>query len=156
MYYKQLLLAVGAIFIVILFFNTEVYSGWYQERLSTFADKFSEEAANLDYDARRDYRWQGPYDLAKFIKKTVGKDTNKWIIIPNAEYVKKADPKLHMPEPITLYYYTGLKSMYPDNKHIDSAKFAIFIINGNIKVVKIMDEKSLEMLKKHYAGQLSL
>jgi hypothetical protein len=155
-YYRKLLLAIGAILIVIIFFETELYSNWYNTRLSDITEKFSEQYENLDYEARREYRWQGPYDLAKFIRKTIGTDTNEWVIIPPPAYMKIADPKLFMPEPITLYYYTGVKAAYPESAKADSAKFAVIVVDKNVKIVKITDSKRLEMLRLHYAGKLSI
>lgn len=156
MYYKQLLLTISVILTVIIFFKSDLYGEWYKVRVSNFFDTFSDEADNLDYEWRKKYRWENSYDMAKFIKRTIGNDSNELIIIPDIIYVRNVEPRLIMPEPITLYYLTGIRSVYPASKYADSAKFGLYIEAGNIKLAKIVDERVRGLLKAHYAEKTTV
>lgn len=150
MYYKQLLLAVAAVFIVIIFFNIEVYDNWYNERISEFSARIADEVDNTDYEWRRQYKWGGAYELANFCKTKMKADTDQLLILPPQEYVKQINSQLLVPEPITLYYWTGIRAVYPTHKDAVKGKYALYIENGNVMLVKIPNAEVFEMLKKKY------
>lgn len=153
MYYKQLLLSVAAIFCVTVFFNTALYSEWYNGRISNFRDDIYDEMSNLDYGYRKSRRWGAVYELTEFTKKVLGKDSNVMLVLPHAEYVKKVQPLFVMPEPITFYYHTGIKATFPEGKDTANATHGVYIDNGGFRIMKIRVHEDLVQLKKIYAGK---
>lgn len=149
---KQLILALAAVSIIFVFFRIPVYNKLLHNRLGEFSDNFSEDLDHLDPKDRMLKRWREPYELSIFLKQrmeTIHADTNAVLLVPPQTAFEK-NIGAPLPEPIVVYYYSGLRVIYPENKGVEQAKYALLLKDGAMAIVGIDSPAVLKYVLRLY------
>ena len=153
---KRIILPAIAAFVILLFFKTDFYSAWYQQKITESRERYDNEAENTDVEFRKQYRYANQYAIAKEIVRLVqqAKDTNAIVLLPPNAYVKENSPQvaqyMRIPEPVVFYYYTGLKSVWTNSPEVNKANWALLIQNNNVQIIKIENKEQRDMLLNMY------
>ncbi|MBS1590210.1 MAG: hypothetical protein JST52_11410 [Bacteroidetes bacterium] len=159
---KRIVLAAAACLLILMFFRTDFYAAWYQQKITESRDRYDDEAEHTDVEYRRQYRYANQYAVAKEIVKKVKEahDTNAIVLLPPNSYVQENSPQviqyMRMPEPVVFYYYTGLKAVWTNSPEVNKANWALIINNNNVQIVQITPQQRTELLEmyKKYKPEL--
>ncbi len=153
MNYKKIVLALLSCFIVLIFFNVEIYKTWVNDRILVFyKSEIYDQTDIMELEERRRNRWSNTYTDALNIKKYLDTSGIKdpLLIMPPPEYVKKNFPKALIPEPIVFYYFAGVKTTWPESKFAEKANVAMFLSAETMAIKKIENKEQLEEVRKFY------
>jgi hypothetical protein len=152
MNYRQILLAVAAIFIIAIFFHSSPYDMWYEDRIYKYGSQIYDEMDMMDYETRKEIKWGAAYLLFKSIKNK--KDTNNYkdrlIVIPFGKHEKKFSKDFVMPEPITVYYFTGIRTVYHHRKDAYKARAVLLLDSSQYSITPVTDTSIITAAIKIY------
>lgn len=139
---RQLLLFFAAGFFLILFFNIDVYKTFLDNRLVAFKDEISEDFEHMSYEDRKMARFGATYVYTQQVKKYFDslKPKNLQILLAPNDYLEANNFQAMMPEPIVYYYYTGLRTVYPNAKDVYKSTYA-FTMGGDHLLLKMLKNK---------------
>ena len=154
MNYRQLILAAIACLIIYLFFHIPIYHKWADNRLVSFSSNFREDLDHLDLTERKLKRLGTSYELSLFIKermKLMHADSNGILLVPPSEVVNKY-AGTPFPEPLVFYFYTGIRSVSPQNKIEDvyRANYALLLKAGSMGIKRITGIDTLQQVLQLY------
>lgn len=152
MNYRQLLLLLFSMLAVVLFFHIPANSKWLDARILNFTDHIYDELDHMDYESRREYRYGVTYRDAKDLKKFIqSKTTGPFLLLmPPSSYTQAKHIEGNIPEPIVVYYYTGMRAVSVNSKHVYECTWGLVARNGALQLVSIRDKKTLEQLLNLY------
>lgn len=107
---------------------------------------FKEQKLNLDIEERKVARYQTDYLLAKdvtafFEKKGIADKV--LVLMPSSDYFAAKGLKIHVPEPAVFYYYTGLKTIWPNSPDAVKANWYITTRQGRLFFDSVTNKKAL-------------
>jgi hypothetical protein len=169
MNYKKILLFAASIFIIIIFFSSEIFpnnSAWLDNKvLSCFGlsetsdsqwDLLDFQFKHLDIEERRRARLGNTYifcrQMADYFKKEGVKDP--LVLLPSQDYVKYMHCDFLMPEPIVFYLESGYKGAWVTSKNVDSTNYAVIIEKGEPAPVKIGSNEERQQIIKEFSKKL--
>jgi hypothetical protein len=104
-------------------------------------------------------RFEGDYTYSKQIADFFERKKNKssaLVLIPPSDYFKQNGMTYHVPEPAVFYYYTGLKTLWPNSSNATEANWYVRVSNGKILVDTVTNKHSfidtLAVYKKFSIG----
>ncbi|RYD56234.1 MAG: hypothetical protein EOP56_12945 [Sphingobacteriales bacterium] len=140
MNYKQILLAIATMLFIAIFFHTDPYEQWYNERVKNFGLAISDEVAQLDYETRKEARWGAPYLVYKTIwNKNNGAYRDMLIMVPQGKYDKRFGAGYVTPEPITAYYFTGQRTVYHHREGARKAEAVMLYDSSSFYLAPVTD-----------------
>ncbi len=143
---RTLVLLIASILLVTIYFNVGQPNKWYNERIKPFSEDISAQLNEMGLEKRKRLRWNNPYIVFSSIKgylKTAG-IKNALILTPPPSYASKFSPAITMPEPVIVYYYTGLRSTTIGCEDIRKANFCIVANPNRIpSFIAILDSTDL-------------
>lgn len=139
---RKILILFLSIMCVSIFFSSNAYSHWYEERIHAFLNEIQDEVDNMTVEKRKLIRWGPSYESITIMKGILEKNNVKdpLILIPPASYGFKFMRGLTIVEPVIFYYYTGLKATTRDCKDMRKATYCIVADkNGQPQLVNLKD-----------------
>ncbi len=128
MFYKKLNLILWPVLVVVLYFTIPFYNNWLFTKVLN--NNFFYETSNMELEARNIQRFGYSYTVYKDIENMLGKKENVTLLLPSNDYVKtKKIPDFIIPEPAVFYYFTGIKSVWPNSPDAKSANW-VFLVAG--------------------------
>ena len=128
MFYKKLNLVLWPVLVVVLYFTIPFYNNWLFSKVLN--NNFLSECANMELEARNIERFGYSYTVYKDIEHALGKMENVTLLLPPNKYVQeKKIPDFIVPEPAVFYYFTGIKSVWPNSPDVRSANW-VFLVAG--------------------------
>jgi hypothetical protein len=146
-----ILLLVSVVFIF-LFFQAPVNNTWLTARIEPYYKSFQVEKKHMSLEDRRTYKYKGPYILLTQITKFLSTHNahNPVILLPPNSYIKTQHVDLRVPEPVAVYYYTGLHAVWTDSPNVDSADWAIIVEKGKVNLAHLAGREQLHQLLAMY------
>ena len=97
---------------------------WLKNRIFPYVKSMSFQANNMNPEFRKQYRYEAVYTYSKKIEKAVRafeslSSEEPYVLIPSTNYFKRNRIEYVVPDPVTFYYFTGIKmvsSVYPDTQ----------------------------------------
>lgn len=156
---KELLLSFIGIGLIIGFFTLPPYHEWMNDRIIAYYHDFTWQKNKMGITQRMTDRFEGDYthskEIAFFFEKKKNKQ-NALVLLPPTDYFDQHGIEYHVPEPIVFYYFTGLKTLWPNSTNATAANWYVRVSNGKIVVDSISNRKSfadtLTALKKFNIG----
>ena len=144
---KQLLLTLVSVLILAAFFLLPQNTNWFNTKILAYWSSFQRQKKNLDPEHRKRQRWETDYtyskQIADYFKQNKIKDS-VLVLLPPTNYFKECGINYHVPEPAVFYYYTGLKTVWPDSKEAIKANWYIRANNGKLVIERVEDKKQLQ------------
>ena len=152
---KELILSLIGIAAIVGFFMLPPYHEWMNERIIAYYHDFTWQKNKMGMTQRMADRFEGDYTYSKQIAAFFDKKKSKQnvlVLVPPTDYFDQHDIEYHVPEPIVFYYYTGLKTVWPNSSNANQANWYVRVNNGKIVVDSIINRQSfadtLTALKK--------
>lgn len=149
--FNKLILTTASIVVIFIFINIGSNKQWL-ERIVIPNWEILQEAIHENEEQQKTRRWGTAYvasqQIAKYVEKKGIKDP-LLLFEPNQYYDSNKIP-YHAPEPITFYYFTGLKSIWMDSDKIKEATHLITITPQDISVIPIKNDSLLNKIIAFY------
>ena len=93
----------------------------------------------MDLEHRKEQRFGSPYVNAKIIEKLIANKNIKnteafYLLIPSSSYFSDKGIKLDMPDPVSFYYFSGIKVVYAQNPDAPKANYFIHIAQKTLTI----------------------
>jgi hypothetical protein len=143
---KNIILLGMSLLLIVLFFLVPCYHYVLRERLLVAFPQFMAQTKRMDVESRKRLRWDVPYFLAEVLQNEFERNHVKdyVLLLPPTEFFKKNGYKVEVPEPLVLYYYSGVRSVGITSDNVTSANFVAYPIKGKLKITRINSEQELE------------
>ena len=144
---KKLLLTIFAVFLITIFFILPRNRTWFIKKPVSYWNDFVSQTKNIDPAHRKTERYGTSYTYSLHIKaqlKSNVNSSNALILIPSTDYFKHYGLDYHVPEPIVFYYFTGLKTVWPNSKEAIKANWYATIREGKIVVDSVRNINQLK------------
>ena len=141
---KQLVIFSIAIMLISAFFALPENYGWLKGKVFSYWNDFLLNRKYQDIEHRKILRWQTDYAYSKIITDSVSARTDPHkalVLMPPTNYFKQYGIRYHVPEPAVFYYYTGLKTIWPNSPRAAEANWFVLIRNGHLTVAPVIDKK---------------
>lgn len=144
---RKIILTIFSIFIVLLFFRLAPYKNWFNDRILVFRDEIYNDIYRMDLEERKEYRWGGPYIGIKTIRNyldTSGALKNAILLLPSKNYIAAMDKGIMIPEPVIVYYYSGIRATTVDCKDVYKANGCILSSQGQVVYQKLNNKEEVK------------
>ncbi len=94
-----------------------------------------------------------PYQISKFVENYFKNNPYENPVVlfePNGYYIKN-NSQVRVPEPVTFYYYTGIKGMWTSSNKIREATHYVIFYNGQMTITRFKSEQQKQEFLNHYA-----
>jgi|GEM_PF-1626961 len=151
-FFKRILLTVASVLSILVLMNLKYTKEFFKQRVVAYWGFFSEEK-NLDVSLkdRKLQRYGAPYNVCMIVKDYLEKNNIKDPIIlfePN-DYLLETI-KFKMPEPIIIYYYTGLKSLWTNSSDVKTATYMVYLKPDGVNIQPIQSQEQLQTILNKY------
>lgn len=128
-----------AFLLLIGYFSLPANKVWLSNRIFVYLYDFTRQIKNMDLDYRKEIRFGAPYASAKIIEKSVRNKKIKnigtlYLLIPSTSYFSQNGITFNLPDPVSFYYFTGIKVIYPQNPDALKANHFIRIANKTLVI----------------------
>lgn len=144
---EQILLSLGAVMCMAVFYHIGIYRYWFQERVKRNFDFFLEQrVADLSEDQKKEEAWGPAFVVCKHVARYF--DTNNIkdpvVLLEPNEYVRKA-AGFKLPEPVIFYYFTQgrVKAIWMQSCEAWKAKYLLRVSKGDITIQRISNRQEL-------------
>ena len=153
---RQLIILVCGTAVVVLFFLLPENTTWVREKVIGYWNDFVVQRKHLAVEERKAKRFTTEYTYSKEIANLVaakGIKKDVLVLIPSAAYFKKYGLDYPVPEPITFYYFTNLKTVRTADSTAINANLYVTVhekkigIDSVISVTQLKD--SITAFKKY-------
>jgi hypothetical protein len=147
-FFNTIILTLLSILIIFIFLNTGSNAVWYNNKIVTYWNEYSDQADNLSIEYRNIHSLDNEYSMSEELVKRIPENYKDHILIlmPSRKYFQDRGISYHVPLPVVFYYYTGVKTIWANSKDAIKAN-SCFRIEGNSYVLeKITDTTRLKTL----------
>ncbi len=158
MVYKKILLLAASVFVIIIFFSVDFYNDWLESKVlnafgysdkATEWDLFDFQIKHLGIEERRAARLGSTYSFCQTMKDFLHDEheQNPLILLPSQEYMKANGINILIPEPIVLYYESGLKGAWTNSANVSKCNWTVVPDGkGSVVPVKITNKEQLNVI----------
>ena len=141
-----LLFVIGLfLLLIILSINSDFFNG----RVIAYWDAFQEQKSELDLEARKTERFGNSYVISKQIADFIKtKHDSNVVLIPSTAYFTANGIDYHVPEPAVFYYYTSVKTIWPNCKIGCNANWFVHANSGKLFIDTIQNKNVLDSVLK--------
>lgn len=148
---STIVLTCASLFILFLFTRMEINKLWF-EKVTSYWDAYQEQKnSDASIEEIKEERWGMTYKISKQIAKYFADRHVKHPVVlfePNT-YLEKT-MGFTMPEPVVIYYFTGMKSVWTDCKTVNEATHIVRFKNGNMSIDSIRSPQELQQILTFY------
>ena len=144
---KNIILFAAAIICISCFFLLPQNQAWMTQRVLVYWHAFQNQKGKLDIEQRKIMRYETSYTFSKSIAGFFEKKHDKkeaLLLIPSTDYFKAYKINYPVPEPAVFYYFTGLKTVWPDSKNAVNANWFVTIRTGTMYVDSVTSKTVLQ------------
>lgn len=132
---------------------------WF-DRVVAYWDDYQEQKNEPDLEQRKMQRYGNSYIISKMITDNLvklGAKDSAVVLIPPTSYFEASQISYRVPEPAVFYYYTSLKTVWPDTKDTTAINWVVDVVNRNLAFIKIENaHQRSEYLQKFKQYKISL
>ncbi len=141
---KNIILLVGGTVLLGAFFVLPFNRDWAAKVYSYWMD-VQPQLKNLTVEKRMVNRFGTSYTISKTIAAQVQKmkGDSALVLLPSSAYFENYGIPYHVPEPAVFYYYTGLKTVWPNSKEAIQANWIAGISNKNVLILPVINQAVL-------------
>jgi len=127
---RQLLLSISILVFCILYMLMPGNQTWLKNRIYPYFKDLKTQLQNRDIEYRRASRYSTYYTYTKKISEDFKKikqssDSTLYLLMPTSQYFKRNGILYDVPDPVTFYYFSGVKIVQSNNP--DTAKAKCFL-----------------------------
>jgi hypothetical protein len=139
---KKFLLFFIAVLLLFLFFLLPANKKWYKEKVIGYWNDFRVQRKQLFFEQRKAKRFGGEYTYSKFITdlfEKKGIKNNVLVLVPSEAYFKRYGISYHVPEPVTFYYLTGLKTVWSGDSAARNANWFVSVHEKKLSIDSVIN-----------------
>lgn len=144
---RQFILFLVSAALITGFFLLKHNQSWLTERPLTYYREFPDQLKRMKEEDRKLSRFGSHYRISRQIAadlKNQLKNTGQaLVLVPATAYFKQYGVAYRVPEPVVFYYFTGIKTVWPDSKNAKQANWYVSVTNGQIHVTGINNQQQL-------------
>ena len=129
---KQITLLAVSLMILSGFFLLPRNQSWMAYRILPYWNDISYQKSRLDLEERKRSRYRGSYiysrQIANFFHQK--NQDSAIVLLPSTSYFNFHGIKYHVPEPAVFYYYTGLRTLWTNNRNVNDANWLVRVEGG--------------------------
>jgi hypothetical protein len=143
---RRIILLLAGSLAILLFFLIPVNKTWFNEKIIGYWNDFIVQHKQLSTEQRMVKRFGTEYtysrQIAAFFEQK-GNINNVLVLIPSQAYFKKHGLVYEVPEPVTFYYFTGLKTARPHDKKSALANWYVTVKDNALHMDSVINAQSL-------------
>lgn len=150
-YKKVLLLALSACSIFIMV-QIPFYKDWLQHKILPKYELIDYELDNMEPEQRRALRYGTTYAFCVYVREQVlkSKFPKDVVLLPSKGFVSKHKLDLSIPEPVVFYYYSGIRTVWPNSKDALSARWIVEVRPGAMRIIHTQDPRMVQAAVTEY------
>lgn len=149
---KSFVLLLASVAFILLFFLAPANNVWLTGRLWPYIASFPLEKDHMSLDDRKAYKYRESYmilmNAANYLSSHNAVDPV--ILLPPNSYIREQHVKLHVPEPVVFYYFTGYRAVWTDSPGVENADWALLIHDGKVHLAHLKGPEQLQELLALY------
>lgn len=109
--------------------------------------------AEFEDEKLKSSTWGAPYQLSSRVKQYVESQNIKDPVIlfePNGYYIENNE-RVRVPEPVTFYYYTGLRCVWTCSENVEEATHYVVVKNNMFDLYKFNNKQEIRDFVEHYS-----
>lgn len=141
---RQLILFFASATLITAFFLLAPNRQWFNDRIITYYKEFPAQRRKMGLEERMAHRFGNVYTLSRQVAANIQKKTHKdaLVLLPSTAYFKKYGIDYHVPEPVVFYYFTNLKTVWPNSPRAKDATWYVHVVNNKIVADPVTDQKN--------------
>ena len=143
---KKIILLLASAVTILLFFLLPANKTWFNDKIIGYWNDFVSQRKQLSTEQRMIKRFGTAYtysrEVAAFFERK-GIERNVLVLIPSQAYFKKHGMVYEVPEPVTFYYFTGLKTAWPHDKKAALANWYVTVRSNALHMDSVTCAQSL-------------
>jgi len=144
---RQFILFIASATLITGFFSLKHNRSWLNGRILTYYRELPGQLKQMKEEDRMLTRFGSYYGISQQIAATLkNKSKNSGealVLMPATAYFKKNGVEYRVPEPVVFYYFTGIRTVWPDSENAKQANWFVYVTNGQIRIARVDNQKSL-------------
>ncbi|WP_460553927.1 hypothetical protein [Ferruginibacter profundus] len=144
---RELLIMLGGIIILVLFFVLPANKTWLQDKILGYWNDYRVQHKQLSVEKRKTERFTAMYTYSKQIAglfEQKGNSKNVLVLVPTEGYFKKYGITYPVPEPVTFYYFTNLKTVWAKDTAAIKATWLVSVQHNKFSIDSITSVQQLK------------
>jgi hypothetical protein len=128
------------------FFLLKPNREWFNDRIITYYREFNGQYKNMNSEKRMNTRFGSYYTVSRQISTRFideSKSRNALVLMPSSAYFKARGIDYRVPEPVVFYYFTQIRTVWPNSPNAMKADWYVHVQDGKILIDSIIDRKNL-------------
>ena len=141
---KNFILLLGGTGLLCAFFALPFNQDWARKIYGYWRD-VQPQLKNLPLEKRKANRFGSSYIFSKTIAAEIRKKNgdSALVLLPPSAYFEQYGIFYHVPEPAVFYYFTGLKTVWPNSAEATKANWIVGMSNKNILMLPVENKAVL-------------
>ncbi|MDF2190154.1 hypothetical protein [Paraflavitalea sp. CAU 1676] len=142
---RRFLLTLISLLLIAAFFALPPNYQWAGKVLG-YLNEIPQQSKQPSLETRRKKRLGTSYTYSRQIAAELenrGIASQVLVLMPATTYFAKRGITYHVPEPAVFYYYTGLKTIWPNSPHAANAGWMVSVRNGKIVVDSVVSKEQI-------------
>jgi hypothetical protein len=147
---RQLILFLASAGLITAFFLLPANRTWFNERIITYYQEFNKQQQTMDVKQRLANRFGNYYTASRKIAGAIQSraGAEALVLMPPTAYFIHHGIDYRVPEPVVFYYFTRLRTVWPNSPHAKKANWYVHVVNRKLIVDSVRNRKSfLDTLK---------
>lgn len=156
---RQLLLFLASAGLITAFFFLPPNRAWLNDRMFTYYKEFGKQRKMMNRGDRLTYRFGNYYLVSRHIAAAILQKSRQDVLVlmPSTAYFKTHGITYHVPEPVVFYYFTNLRTVWPNSPQAKNANWYVHVVDGKVVADSVRDQKSfLDTLARFNKFEISL
>jgi hypothetical protein len=144
---KQLIILLCGLVLLVSFFLLPANKTWLKEKVIAYWNDFTVQRKQLSEETRKTKRFGTEYTYSKQIAdlfKARTDNKNALVLIPPAAYFTKQGLDYPVPEPVTFYYFTNLKTVWANHDQAITANWYVTVHEKKFSIDSITNTQQLK------------
>jgi hypothetical protein len=144
---RRLLLFIASLILITGFFLLGPNRSWFKDRIITYYGEFPGQFKRMKEEQRMADRFGNYYTLSRQIARAVNSkiaDRNFLLLMPSTSYLKSKGIEYRVPEPVVFYYFTNLRTVWPNSPNASQATWYAHVVNGKIEIDSVQSKEKLQ------------
>jgi hypothetical protein len=144
---RRSLLFIGSTLLITGFFLLKKNRVWFNDRIITYYREFPQQRNRMKEEDRLKDRFANYYTLSTQIAAAAATKSpapDFLLLMPSTAYFKSKGIEFHVPEPVIFYYFTQLKTVWPNSPNAINANWYVHVLDGKITINSVYSKQSLQ------------
>lgn len=144
--YRKWVVFIGLLLFLGGYFLLPANREWLKVRIIPYLSAMPYQIRHQSIDERKKTRYGKPYEYAQQIRQLAdripGSDSGEFrVLIPGAAYLQARGIAVAMPDPVTFYYFTGLRTVTPSNPQAVKSTWYLHVERNEMRLYPFQSDR---------------